>query len=127
MTGRTWILLGGIHSLGLAAFHLSFWKIFKWRESLQRCTAADRAIVQILNLRLTYIFLLIAALCFVYTDELLTTGLGKALLLGMSLFWVGRLIEQFIYLRVNHALVHSLTALFALGAVVFAMPLIGAA
>ncbi|KRB02613.1 hypothetical protein [Lysobacter sp. Root690] len=126
MTATTWIHLGGLHSLTFAVFHIAFWKLFRWRDTLRSATVADRAIVQILNLRLIYVFLGIAVLCFVYTDELQTTALGRALLLGMSLFWVGRTIEQFVFLRINRPMVHVLTALFVLGAVIFAMPLLPA-
>lgn len=124
MTATTWILLGGLHSLAFAVFHMAFWKLFRWPQTLAGTTVANRAIVQILNLRLIYIALGIAVLCFAFTDELRTTALGRAVLLGMSLFWVGRTIEQFVFLRINRAVVHVLTALFVLGAVIFAMPLL---
>lgn len=125
MSAHTWIVLGGLHSLAFAGFHLAFWNLFRWRDTLKTATVADRAILQILNLRLIYVFLGVAVLCFGYTDELHTSALGRALLAGMSLFWVGRTIEQFVFLRVNRPLVHLLTALFVLGAVLFAMPLLG--
>lgn len=123
MTATTWIHLGGLHSLAFALFHMAFWKLFGWPQSLAGTTVANRAIVQILNLRLIYIALGIAVLCFAYTDELGDTALGRAVLLGMSLFWVGRTIEQFVFLRINRPVVHVLTALFVLGAVIFAVPL----
>lgn len=123
MTATTWIHLGGLHSLAFALFHMAFWKLFGWPQTLAGTTAANRAIVQILNLRLIYIALGIAVLCFAYTDELRDTALGRAVLLGMSLFWVGRTIEQFVFLRINRLVVHVLTALFVLGAVIFAVPL----
>ncbi|ALN65199.1 putative membrane protein [Lysobacter antibioticus] len=124
MSANAWIWLGGLHSLAFAAFHMAFWKLFGWRRSLQTATVADRAILQILNLRLIYVLLGIAALCFFYTDELQDTALGRAVLVGMSLFWIGRTIEQFVFLRINRPMVHVLTALFVLGAVIFAMPLL---
>ncbi|HUH91259.1 MAG TPA: hypothetical protein VLZ76_11475 [Lysobacter sp.] len=124
MTSVTLIQLGGIHSLGFAAFHMAFWRLFRWRKSLAAATAVDRAIVQILNLRLIYVFLGMAALCFCFTDELDGSPLGQAVLAGMSLFWVGRTVEQFVFLRINRPTVHVLTALFVLGAGLFALPLI---
>lgn len=123
MDSTAWIHLAGLHSLAFALFHMAFWKLFRWRQTLRTASAADRAIVQILNLRLIYVFLGIAALCFVFADELHRTALGRAVLLGMSLFWVGRTIEQFVFLRINRPMVHALTALFVLGAVLFAVPL----
>ena len=124
MSANTWIWLCGLHSLAFAVFHMAFWKLFRWRESLKTATVADRAILQILNLRLIYVLLGVAALCFVFTDELHGSALGRALLAGMSLFWIGRTIEQFVFLRIDRPLVHTLTALFVLGAVLFAMPLL---
>ncbi|MBO9664764.1 hypothetical protein [Dokdonella sp.] len=125
MTNREIIvLLCGAHSLGFALFHLAFWKLFDWPQALRRTNTATRAVVQILNLRLTYVFFGVAALCFFLPYDLLDTRLGHALLVGMSLFWVGRAIEQFVFLRVNHPLVHALTALFVVGAILFALPLL---
>lgn len=123
MDATTWIYLAGLHSLGFALFHVAFWKLFRWRQTLRTATIADRAIIQILNLRLIYILLGIAALCFVFPADLQRTALGSAVLLGMSLFWVGRTIEQFVFLRINRPMVHVLTVLFVLGAVLFAVPL----
>ncbi|MGY0799242.1 hypothetical protein ACW7G0_09345 [Lysobacter sp. A286] len=124
MTSSTLIQLCGIHSLGFAIFHMAFWRLFRWQESLAAATTVDRAILQILNLRLIYVFLGMAVLCFCFTDELDDSALGQALLAGMSLFWVGRTIEQFVFLRINRPMAHVLTALFVLGAVLFALPLV---
>lgn len=118
------IVAGGVHSLAFAAFHMAFWRLFDWRRSLATANRADRAILQILNLRLIYVFLCMAALCFGFTTQLHATALGRAILAGMSLFWVGRTIEQFIFLRIDRVLVHVLTALFVVGAALFALPLL---
>ena len=118
------IQLCGVHSFAFALFHLAFWKLFDWKRELRKTSFATRAITQILNLRLIYLFLGIGALCFAFTRELHATPLGRALLLFMALFWVGRTVEQFVFLRINTPLVHGLTASFVLGAVLFAMPLL---
>lgn len=117
------VRLGGAHSFGFALFHLAFWKLFDWKRDLARNSLANRAIVQILNLRLIYVFLGMGTACFAFTDALLHTPLGRALLAFMSLFWVGRTVEQFVFLRIRHPRVHALTALFALGALLFAAPI----
>jgi hypothetical protein len=123
VTPELLIQLAGLHSLSFALFHLGFWKLFDWKHTLARSSVANRAIMQILNLRLIYFFLGVAAACFVFTDELARTVLGHAVLGFMSLFWVGRTVEQFVFLRINRPLVHALTALFVLGALLFALPL----
>lgn len=119
------LFLCGLHSLGFAIFHLAFWRLFDWKRDLLRCSVANRAIIQIFNLRLIYLFVAVAAACFLVPEELVGTRFGRLFLGGMSLFWVGRLIEQVVFLRYNRALVHALNALFALGAVLFALPAFG--
>lgn len=118
------IQLAGLHSFAFALFHMAFWKLFRWDRELAKVGVATRAVTQILNLRLIYLFLGMGALCFLFTRELHATPLGQALLIFMSLFWAGRTIEQFVFLRINQPLVHVLTALFAVGAVLSALPLL---
>ena len=123
MTDSDLVLLGGLHSLAFGLFHAGFWTLFEWKKDLQGNSVANRAIIQILNLRLIYVFFGIAALCFVLPDDLAGTTLGRAVLAGMSLFWVGRTLEQWIFLPYHRLPVHALTALFLLGAGLFAAPL----
>lgn len=118
------VYLCGIYSLGFAIFHVFFWRLFDWRNDLKKLSVANRAILQISNIRLIYILLLVAFLCFLFPTELTTSALGKTFLAGMSLFWFGRTIEQFIFLRVNKTFVHVLTILFVIGTILFALPLL---
>lgn len=99
-----------------------FWKMFGWTAELQKLRPENSAIVQILNLRLIYVFLAVGVICLAYPLEMRTTVVGRALLVGMSCFWAGRLAEQFIFLRINHWKVHLLSALFLLGTVIFLLP-----
>ena len=116
------LLLCAAHSLALALFHLAFWRLFRWPSTLRESTLANRAILQIANVQLIWVFLGVAALCLWYPEQLRGTTLGQAVLAGMSGFWVLRLGQQFVFLRVNHPLVHALSVVFALGAVLFAWP-----
>lgn len=122
MSDRFLLALCAAHSFAFAAFHLAFWKLFGWREQLPRLSRANRAIVQILNLRLTYVFLGIGALCLAFPRELAGTKMGRAVLLGMAGFWLFRLVEQFVFLRSRHWLVQALNLAFAAGAALFAWP-----
>lgn len=125
MSSAKWIIfLCGFYSIGFALFHIFFWRLFDWKNDLKKLTTANRAIIQIANLRLIYFFLLVAFLCFTFPTELVTTPLGRCFLLGVSLFWLGRMVEQFIFLSVKSLIVHGLTILFALGVLLFALPLL---
>ena len=118
------LLLCALHSFGFAVFHLAFWKLFDWKRELARVGLPTRAITQILNLRLVYVFLGAGTMCLLFPAELRGTPLGRALLWFMVLFWLGRTIEQFVFLRINRPMVHALTVLFVLGAALFAWPLL---
>lgn len=116
--------LCGIYNLAFAIFHLFFWKLFKWKEDFRKNSVGNRAIIQILNIRLIYIFLLMAFIYFVYPQQLMETELGLVLLIGFLGFWVGRTIEQFIFLRVKSKMVTILTIIFFFGIVIHLLPLI---
>ena len=119
-----WLLrIGGLHCLAFAVFHLAFWRLFHWKDELAKLGTANRAIMQILNLRLVYVFLGMGLLSLAFTRELLDTRLGHVVLAFMALFWLGRSVEQLVFLRINDWRVHLLTALFVLGAVLYAVPL----
>lgn len=118
------IFLCGIFSLGFAIFHTQFWRLFDWKNELPKLHAANKAIMQIANLRLIYFFLFVACVCFIFPQELLETSIGNFFLGGMSVFWLGRTIEQFIFLRINHPMAHLLTYLFMIGTLLFAAPLL---
>ncbi|WP_202844258.1 hypothetical protein [Luteimonas saliphila] len=119
------LLLCALHSFGFALFHLAFWRLFGWPRTLENTTRPNRAIVQIANLQLVWIFTAVGLLCLLYPAELSTSPLGRALLAAMALFWAIRTVAQFVWLRVRHPLVHALTVSFVIGAALFAWPLLG--
>ena len=124
MRGHSILLLCAAHSFGFALFHLGFWRLFGWPRTLRETTVANRAILQIANLQLVWVFAGVGTLCLLFPTELTTTPLGRACLIGMAGFWVLRVVGQFIWLRINHPMVHVLTGLFVLGAILFALPLL---
>ena len=98
----TMLSIGGIYCLGFAVLHILFWKIFRWRQDLHRLTPTNRAIMQILNLRLIYVFLLFGVISLVFQDALLNTTFGRFMVIAVSLFWLGRAIEQVIFFGLRH-------------------------
>ncbi|WP_313251734.1 hypothetical protein [Stenotrophomonas sp.] len=122
-TAELLVHLAGVHSLGFAAFHLAFWRLFGWKRELAQLSTANRAIMQILNLRVIYVFLGMGVIALAFTSDLVDTRLGVVLLCFMAVFWLGRALEQFVFLRINDWRVHLLTGLFVLGAVLHAVPM----
>ncbi|MGO3126577.1 MAG: hypothetical protein ACTIJY_00745 [Luteimonas sp.] len=121
-TDVDWLIFAcGLHSAVFALFHLGFWRLFDWPRTLQATTRPNRAIVQIANAQLVWVFGAVALLCFVMPGELADTRLGQAVLAGMAGFWWLRLVLQFVWLRLRHPLVHALSAAFLIGAVLFTL------
>ena len=57
----------------------------------------NKAIMQVLNLHLTFVFLFIGFAIFLFTNELINTALGKYILGAMAIFWFIRAIDQIIF------------------------------
>jgi len=114
----------GFYNLSFAVFHIYFWKIFKWKEDLTRNSVANRAIIQILNIRLIYVFLLMAFIYFFSPDQLVTTKIGLVLLIGFLGFWTGRFIEQLVFLRVKSGLATVLTFILFIGIILHLLPVV---
>lgn len=119
---RGLIIFGGIYCLVFAIFHLAFWRLFDWKNELPKLNPINRGVLQVLNIRLTYIFFVVAFFCLFLTDELLTTTLGKFVLGSISLFAVMRAFEQLIFWKVEKIGI-AFFIIFLIGAGIFAVPL----
>jgi hypothetical protein len=87
----TWLIpVAGFFNLAFAIFHLFFWRLFDWPRELTRLGAANRGIVQVLNLCMTYVFAVTAALLFLFPGEIVASELGRYLLLSIAAFWLFR-------------------------------------
>ncbi|HLV24061.1 MAG TPA: hypothetical protein VKY36_04715 [Moheibacter sp.] len=120
---ETIISLCGFYSLALALFHTGFWKFFGWKTDLAKLKFYNRGIMQILNIQLIFSFSFTAVVCFYFSTDLLNSELGKWFLGANSLFWLLRTLQQFIFLKKNHYIIHILTVVFMLGIILFALPL----
>jgi tryptophan-rich sensory protein len=119
------LVLPGVFDLAFAVFHLGFWRIFGWREELPRLSFANRGILQVLNLCLTYVFVVMAATCLLVADDLTTSGLGRFLLGSFALFWALRAIYQPVFFGLKHPLSIGLFVAFLLGTAIHLLPLLG--
>ena len=120
---ETILLMCGFYNIGFALFHFGFWKIFNWKVELKKLSYPNKAIMQILNIQICYYFFFTAIICFAFPSELLTTKFGNWFLIGTSLFWLIRTLQQLIFLRANHYKIHLLTFIFLIGTVLFALPI----
>lgn len=123
INGKTlFVKLGGIVTGLFAVFHLTFWRLFNWRDDLRTLTVANRGIMQVLNLCLTFVFLMFAYVSLAHTNGLLSSRLGHSLLLLIALFWLVRAVEQVVFFRLRRGVSKLLFALFLVCALLYALP-----
>jgi hypothetical protein len=94
---ETILLIGGVICIAFAAFHLSFWKIFDWRKSLSSISQENRAIIYVLNLSVIFFLFVFAYLSIFQGNALISSLLGKTIIILMAAFWIIRAIEQPIF------------------------------
>ncbi len=124
MDTATILFVCGLYNIVLVIFHILFWRIFKWNETLIKGTKANKIIIQIMNVQLIYLFLFMAFVYLLYPNELLNTNIGFAILFGYFGFWLIRFVQQFIFLKIKGNFVIGLTVLFFIGAVIHLLPII---
>lgn len=113
---------GGLYCICLIIFHLLFWRIFDWEKDLRSLTFLNRAIMQVLNLSLTFVFFIFAYVSLFHARELLHSGLGRSLLLLIALFWLLRALQQVIFFRLAHWRSIAFLFIFLSGAVLYGIP-----
>ena len=99
---ETLIQIGGGYNLALVLFHVLFWRIFNWNEDLKSLTFLNRAIMQVLNISLTLVFIIFAYISFAHTNELLNTKLGVSVIALISIFWFARAFQQIVFFKLKH-------------------------
>jgi len=124
MSAKSVILAGGIYHVAGAIYHLMFWKLFRWKEDLASLSIINRAVMQILNLCLTFVFLIFAYISIFHAAELLTTRIGKVLLLLIAMFWFLRAIEQIVFFGLKKKRSMALFVVFVMGALIYLYPFI---
>ena len=115
MGRELFVISCGIFNISFGILHLFFWKLFDWKHDLQKISYYNRATVQILNLRMIYVFISVGFIMVLFRADIMYSVLGDAILVGVLLFWLGRLIEQLIFLREKSLKVIALTAVIIIG------------
>lgn len=122
MESHGWIYAAAGYNLAWAAFHLGFWRIFRWREELAKLHAVNRGVMQVLNIMLTFVFLMLTAVMVLHASEVTASRLGRSLLAGMMAFWILRAALQPVFWpTLPKATNGALVFLFVIGAGLHAM------
>ena len=80
--------------------------------------------MQVLNLSLSFAFIIFGYISLAHTSELLSTDLGHSLLILMTLFWMARAIEQIVFFKLKQWGSVAFLVFFLSGAVLYAIPAI---
>ena len=118
------IKLGGFYNILLIIFHVMFWRIFNWREDLKTLSFLNKSTMQVLNISITLVFAIFSYISFVHTNELLNTDLGNTLLALIAIFWFARSAQQVIFYKLKHWGSWAFMLFFALGGVLYGVPVI---
>jgi hypothetical protein len=119
------IKIGGFYQIAFFIFHAMFWKLFKWNGELPKLSPINGAVMQVLNLCLMFCFLAFGYVSLFHTSELVTSSLGRILLLFMALFWLFRAVEQLVFFSARRPVSLGMFVLFLIGFCLYACPLIG--
>lgn len=116
------LMIGGCFHVAFAVFHLLFWRLFDWKNDLSSLRWINRQVMQILNLCLTFVFLIFAYVSFFHAEGLLSTSLGHTMLLLISVFWLLRAVEQVVSFRLRAAPSAVIFIVFVVGVVLYGWP-----
>jgi hypothetical protein len=112
----------GIYDVGFGVFHIFFWHLFRWPETLKASGSVNRAITQTLNVMLTYVFV-VYAIALIWGAH---AGADNRLLLSAgAVFWAIRAAAQVMLFRIQRSISAALTALFIAGALLHGLAAIG--
>jgi hypothetical protein len=119
---ETLIKIGGLYNILLVVFHLFFWRIFNWKDELRSLSFLNRAIMPVLNLSLTIVFVIFAYISLAHSSELLSTSLGRSLLMLISLFWIARALMQVVFFKLQHWGSFAFLLYFLTGVLLYGIP-----
>ena len=121
---ETLVRLGGVFCIGFVIFHLAFWRLFDWRRDLASLSFLNRAVMQVLNLCLTFAFVIFAVVSLLHTEDLLGTDLGRTLLALIAAFWIFRAVLQPVFFKLRRPLSVAFFLVFVIGGLLYAWPLL---
>ena len=77
--------------MGLAVLHIGFPAYFNWNTELKGLSLINRQMMQVHTLFIAITVFFMGLLCFACAGDLVSTGLGRKVCLGLAAFWSLRL------------------------------------
>ncbi|RSK34034.1 hypothetical protein [Hymenobacter metallilatus] len=82
--------------VGLAVMHAGFPRYFNWATEFKPLSLINRQMMYVHTLFIALVVLLCGLLCLNFAPDLVQTHLGRIVCLGMGIFWLVRLVVQFV-------------------------------
>ena len=80
----------------LALLHAGFARYFNWRREFAPVSLINRQMMYVHTFFVAFTVLLMGLLCLSSAPELVDTPLGRRVALGCGVFWLARLLVQFV-------------------------------
>ena len=93
---ETHLKIIGVLLILLALMHAVFPKRFHWKEELARLSLLNRQVMVVHTFFIAVVVFLMGLLCVTSARDLIETRLGHTISLGLGIFWVLRLLVQFL-------------------------------
>ena len=97
------LYIGGIFHLIWALFDFLWPKLFNWKETLAPLDDVHRVLLPIISKLLVVVYLAIAYISFFHASDLMSSNLGRTLLIFITIYWAVRAIFQVHYIGFNKA------------------------
>lgn len=121
---KTLIIIGGFVWVGLFGFHALFWRLFDWKKDLENLTPLNKSVMQVMNLALMVFIFIFGFVSFFHADDLLTTSLGRTLLIGIVAFGTIRTILQFLFFNLKDNRSRFFLGVMVFGTLIYLIPLV---
>jgi hypothetical protein len=86
----------GFFLIILALLHAGFARYFDWRREFAPISLINRQMMYVHTFFVAFTVLLMGVLCLTSAPELVGTPLGRKVALGCGVFWLARLLTQFV-------------------------------
>lgn len=87
----------GFVLLLLGLLHIIFPKYFKWKTELAPLSLINRQLMEVHTFFIALVVILMGILCLTTTIDDWKSPMGRLIAIGLSAFWIIRLLVQFLY------------------------------
>lgn len=81
----------------LAVVHVIFPRYFHWKKELATLSLINKQMMEVHTFFIALTVLLMGLLCVSSAEEMTQTVLGRKIALGFGIFWIARLLIQFVW------------------------------